>query len=99
MSFQTQLHFGQSKRRVTAIKVIEIFHWKAPPRFSSPIRVGPELQDDVTGCLLKDDRVEGKATEEGLHLEALQVTETVRRAFAKKLGKGVNARHKSETRE
>lgn len=56
--------------------------------------MGPELQDDVSRCLLKDERVEGNAAEEGLHLETLQVTEALGWAFTKKLhqqgGDGTN---------
>lgn len=63
--------------------------------------MGPDLQDVVSRCLLKDERVEGNAAEEGLHLETLQVPETVGWAFTKKLHQqgeaGTNICHKCDT--
>lgn len=50
-----------------------------------PIGVGPELEDGVNGFLLNDERVKGRAAEEGLHLETLQVPEPCFRVFAQKL--------------
>lgn len=50
-----------------------------------PIGVSPELEDDVDGFLLKDEGVKGRAAEEGLHLETLQVPEPSFRVFAQEL--------------
>lgn len=50
-----------------------------------PVRVSPELEDDVDGFLLKDEGVKGRAAEEGLHLKTLQVPEPSFRVFAQEL--------------
>lgn len=86
--FWAGIHAGQSRNEFTWRKVkdfITVKVVKAPPGCGRPIRMSPELEDDVDRCLLKDERVKWRATKEGLHLETPQVTKPAFWIFAQKL--------------
>lgn len=85
-----QVHAGRSRRQFSGsfrrVKdFVTVKGIEAPPCFGCPIRMSPELEDDVNRCLLKDERVKWRATQEGLHLETLQVTEPAGWILAQKL--------------
>lgn len=86
--FWARIHVGQSRNEFTWRKVkyfIAVKAIKAPPGCGRPIRMSPELEDDVDRCLLKDEGVKWRATKEGLRLETLQVTKPAFWIFAQKL--------------
>lgn len=85
-----QVHAGQSGWHFSgsigrAKDVVTVKGIKSPSCFSCPIRMNPELEDDVNRCPLKEERVKWSATKEGLHLETLQVTKPVGWILAQKL--------------
>lgn len=89
---RAQVHVGRRRRRfggrvqeLITVKVLKMLQQKASPCFGCPVRMSPEPEDDVYRCLLKDERVEGKATKQGLHLETVQVAKPVCGILAQKL--------------
>lgn len=87
---RAQVHAGQSEGHFSgsigrAKDVVAVEGIKSPSCFSCPIRMNPKLEDDVNRCPLKEERVKWSATEEGLHLETLQVTKPVGWILAQKL--------------
>lgn len=104
-SFQCCLvtHAAQSRNEVTVrrlknsspVKVL-----RASLGGNRPMRVSPELEDDVDGFLLKDERVKGRTAEKGVHLKTLHIPESTFRIFAQKLqrpgGVGVNTHECSQ---
>lgn len=87
-SFLFRLHAAQGRNKMTLRRLKDSSTVKvlnASLGGGRPIRVRPELEDGADGFLLKDERVEGRAVEEGLHLETLQVPKPNCRAFAQQL--------------
>lgn len=99
-------HAAQSRNEVTVRRLKDssspVKVLKASLGGNRPIRVSPELEDDVDGFPLKDERVKGRTAEEGLRLQTLHVPESSFRVFAQKLqrpgGVRVNTRHANDHR-